>query len=429
MFSRWACCASLFLTTAALAAAADLSGPRSFDWPQWQGLDRNAVSREHGLLKAWPKGGPPLVWKVHGLGGGYSTPSVAAGRIFGMGFENGDEVVWALEEQTGKELWTTRIAAADRRIGYGEGPRSTPTVDGDRLYALGVDGDLVCLETATGKEQWHKNLQTDFNGHMMSGWGYSESPLVDGDHLICTPGGKEATLIALNKLTGDVIWKAQVPQGDGAAYSSVVVAEVDGMRQYVQLLGGGIVGLDAASGRFLWRYDRIANRTANIPTPIVRGNFVFCSTGYNAGSALLRLVRRGDQVEAKEVYFLPAKVLQNHHGGMVLVGDYLYGGHGHNSGAPVCLDFRSGKVKWRQDRAAGGGSAAVLYADGELYFRYQDGLMVLVDASPAGYHEKGRFRLPDNSRQPSWPHPIIANGRLLIRDQDTLLCFDVKEHQ
>ncbi len=429
MVARWVVPVCSLVTLALLTAADRPPGhPGAHDWPQWQGPRRDARSTETGLLKHWPPQGPPIVWTAHHLGGGYSTPSIAAGRVFGMSFQGDDEVVWALDEQTGHPIWTTRIAAANRHIGYGEGPRSTPTVDGEQLFALGVDGDLACLDAASGHPRWHRNLVRDFGGHMMSGWGYSESPLVDGDRLICTPGGRDATLAALDKHTGEVVWKSQVPGGDGAAYASVVVSEACGVRQYVQLLGQGVVGVRAADGQFLWRYNRIANRTANIPTPIVRGDLVFCSTGYGAGSALLRLVKSDDGIRAEEVYFLPGRVLQNHHGGLVLVGDYLYGGHGHNAGAPVCVEFKTGKVVWKKDRAPGGGSAAVLYADGELYFRYQDGRMVLVDATPKGYRERGRFSLPENSHMPSWPHPVIANGRLFIRDQDNLLCFDVTKH-
>jgi outer membrane protein assembly factor BamB len=430
MRKRGSWCLFFTLAIAAGISAAEraASTRRSHDWPQWQGPQRNAISDETGLLSSWPPQGPRLIWNVSGLGGGYTTPSIAAGKIFGMGFRGEDEVVWALDETSGKEIWSTHIAQANRAIGYGDGSRSTPTVDGDKTYALGVSGDLVCLDTATGKELWHKNLVDDFGGQMMSGWGYSESPLVDGDRLICTPGGANATLVALDKATGAVNWKSMVPHGGGAGYASVVTAEAGGKRMYIQWLGSALVGVDAADGRFLWRYARVANHTANIPTPIVQGNLVFCSTGYKAGSALLRLVPSGDTVKAEEVYYLPGDVLQNHHGGLVLIGDYLYGGHGHNDGTPVCVEFKTGKIVWKKTTHAGKGSAAVLFADGEVYFRYQDGLMCLVDASPKAYHQTGQFRLPYNSHKPSWPHPVIANGRLYIRDQEHLLCFDVKKH-
>ena len=389
-----------------------------FDWPQWQGPDRTNISHETGLLRQWPKQGPPLVWKVQGLGGGYSTPSVAAGRIFGMGFKNNDEVVWALDESNGKEVWTTRIANANPQIGFGEGPRCTPTVDGELLYALGVSGDLACIETATGKVRWHKNLASDFSGQMMSGWGYSESPLIDGEKVLATPGGKKATLVALDKNTGSTIWKASVPQGDGAAYASIIAADVDGQRQYIQFLGHGVVGVAAADGKFLWRYDSPANGTANCTTAIYHDSSVFGASNYGTGGGLARLTHQGDSTKAEEVY--STKHMQNHHGGIVLVDGYLYGSDG---GRLTCLDFATGKVQW-DDHHPGKGSIA--YAHGQLYYRNEGGKMYLVEANPKKYVEHGQFEQPDRSDANAWPHPVIANGKLYLRDQGVLLCYDVK---
>jgi outer membrane protein assembly factor BamB len=429
MRKRCAWCLSLVLPAAAVLAAVGRGAfePKPFDWPQWRGPDRSDVCRETGLLKTWPRGGPPLAWKVKGLGQGYSSPSIAAGRIFVSGKQGNDEVVLALNEADGKELWKTVIASSTPRVDRGEGPRGTPTVDGTRLYALAVNGELACLEAATGKLVWRKSFAKDFGGRMPK-WGYSESPLVDGDHVICTPGGPGAALAALDKKTGAVVWKAAVPQGGGAAYSSAVATEAGGVRLYVQLLARGLVGVAAKDGRFLFHYGKIANGVANIPTAIVRGDLVFCSTGYQTGSALLKLVPSDAGLKAEEQYFLAGKVLQNHHGGMVLLGDYLYGGHGHKQGIPVCVEFKTGKVVWRQDRAPGSGSAAVLAADGNLYFRYENGTMALIEMTPKGYRARGTFDPPDNSGQPSWSHPVIANGKLYLRDQDVLLCYDVKQH-
>jgi outer membrane protein assembly factor BamB len=363
------------------------------------------------------------------LGVGFSTPSISDGRIFAMGNIDQDECVLALDDNhDGKSLWTTPIGKVRSNGGDEPGPRCTPTVNGDLVFALGMNGDLVCLETATGKERWHKDLVKDFGGKMMSIWAYSESPLVDGDRVICTPGGARATMVALNKRTGDVLWQAKVPGGDGAGYASIVIANVGGIKQYVQLMQKGLVGIEADTGKFLWRYNRVANRVANIDTPIVQGDLIFSSTSYNAGSALIHLKRVDDGIKVEEVYFLPGNVFQNHHGGVVLVNGYIYGGHGQNNGAPTCINFKTGEVAWKKDHGPGTGSAAVLYADGELYFRYQNGVMALIDATPEGYRERSHFTLPDQSGQPSWPHPVISHGRLYIRDQDTLLCFDVTQH-
>lgn len=397
------------------------------DWPQWRGPHRDALSEETGLLPEWPAGGPRLLWNSkevnhgQGIGIGYSSVAIAQGRVFTLGDRQGKEYVFALDATTGKHLWATPISPAE-----GDGPRSTPTVEGDRVYAVSRQGDLVCLSVADGRLLWHKNYKRDFQGRMMSSWHYSESVLIDGEKVIGTPGGDNATLVALNKYTGAVIWKAAVPRGGGAGYASPVVTEIEGLRQYITLLRSGIVGVAAEDGRFLWRYDRIGNGTANIPTPLVWDNLVFCSTAYGTGSALLRLHRQGQGIRVEEVYFLKGKVLQNHHGGLVRVGDYIYGGHGHNAGLPFCLHWKTGHFAWGPVRGPGEGSAAVVYADGNLYFRYENGVMALIEATPQRYHLRSQFRLPDYVGTPSWPHPVVAHGKLWIRGRDVLLCYDLR---
>jgi len=412
---RCAWCLVLPLLAGLSLAAAPKESPR-FDWPKWPGPDRTGLSKETGLLKEWPTGGPPLAWKVKGLGGGYSTPSVAAGRVFGMSYRGKDEGVWALDEATGNPAWWVRIAAA-RPVDRGEGSRGTPTVDGDLLYALGVSGDLVCLEAATGKERWHKDLTKDFGGGI-PGWGYSESPLIDDDKVICTPGGKKATLAALNKKTGETVWECQVPGGDGAQYSSPVVAESNGQRQYVQFLRGGVVGVAADDGKFLWRYNHPANGTANCSTPVVSDNLVFAASGYGTGGGAVKISGSGKDSKADEIYF--TNKMQNQHGGVVLVDGYVYGS---NEGQVTCLELKTGKVKW-EERKPGKGS--IVFADGRLYYRNEGGPLVLFEANPEKYVETGRFDQPERSRSSAWPHPVIANGKLYVRDQDLLLCYDVK---
>jgi outer membrane protein assembly factor BamB len=395
-------------------------------WPQWRGPNRDAVCIETGLLQEWPAEGPPLLWKHTGLGGGYSTPAITGGKIYGMSYRGNDEVVWCLDEATRKELWVHKIANKGR-VGYNEGSRCTPTIDGSRLYAVGVSGDVVCLNIADGSEVWRKNFARDFGGKMMSSWGFSESPLIDGDKCIVTPGAEDAALVALNKSDGSTIWTSEVPEAGGAGYASVMPAEVGGMRMYVTLLGRKLVGVAADVGKLHWEYKRIANRTANIPTVIVKGDTIFCSTAYQTGSAVLKLEKTADGVNAREIKFLGSRDLQNHHGGMVLVGNHVYLGHGHNNGAPTCVEFSTSKIAWKQDRGAGGGSAAVLYADGHLIFRWQEGTVGLIEANPNEYKLKGSFRQPDRSRAPAWSHPVIVNGKLYLRDQDLLLCYDVKK--
>jgi len=419
---------ALTLVTTLLAAAPASAA----DWPGWRGAARDGISTETGLLAEWGPDGPPLSWQVSGIGAGFSSVAVVGERIYTLGDVDGAQHVLALSREGGRILWKARLGPVwDDGRG---GPRGTPTLDGDRLYALGTEGDLVCLEAATGREVWRKSLPGDFGGQMMSRWKWSESPLVDGDRLVFTPGASDAALVAVDKLSGDEIWRAAIPElgpkgRDGAAYSSIVVSTAAGVKQYVQLLGRGPVGIRAADGEFLWGYNRVANKTANISTPIVRGNQVFVSTGYQTGSVLLELEPSGDGVAARERYFLDSKTLQNHHGGLVLVGDHVYAGHGHNKGFPICVELQSGKVAWGGDiRNAGTGSAAVLYADGRLYFRYQNGVILLIEASPAGYQERGSLTIPD-VEQPSWPHLVIADGRLYVREQDDLYCYDLRNPQ
>ncbi len=412
--------------------------PKSRSWPQWRGPNRDAVSTEKGLLNEWPDGGPKLLWsskdvnKGPSVGRGYASVVIADGRIYTMGDRDKRGCVVALDQATGKLLWSTPVSAD-----YGDGgPRCTPTVDGSHVYGLSPQGNLACLDASSGAIVWEKDLKKDFKGRMMSGWNYSESPTVDGDHLVVTPGGIEACVIALNKRTGDVVWKTDAPKDkagkaidSGAGYASIVIAEAGGIRQYVTLLGPqlGLVGVDAKTGKFLWSYKRIANGTANIPTAIVKDDFVFTSTGYGAGSALLKLVPDGKGgCDAKEQYFLKGNELQNHHGGMVMLGDHVYGGHGHNNGLPFCLEWKTGKMVWGPERGAGGGSAAVMAADGNLYFRWDTNIVGLVEASPKGYNLRSSFALPKGTSTPGWQHPVVLDGKLYLRSNDQLLCYDIK---
>ncbi len=401
------------------------------DWPQFRGPDGNGLCEETGLLKEWTGPGPEMLWKVEGLGKGYSTVSIADGRLLTMGDRSGSDgkesqYVIALDLETQKELWATPVGPP-----HSDGPRCTPTIDGPRAYALGTSGDLVCLSTTDGKLLWSKSLTDDFGGKMMSMWKFSESPLVDGPRLLCTPGGPDATVVALDKETGKLIWKCAMPkigdQGkDGAGYTTIVVAEIEGVRQYVTIVGRGAIGVEAETGRFLWGYNRIANRVANIPSPIVRDNFVFVTTSYKTGSALLRITRNGNDFKAEEVYFLGPDKFENHHGGVVLVGDHVYGGDGQNNGTPVCLEFKTGKICWKPE-SPGQRSAAVLYADGHLIFRYEnDGLVALIEANPETYRLKGTLKTPYGSG-PAWAHPVIHQGKLYLRDRDVLMCYDVRE--
>jgi outer membrane protein assembly factor BamB len=401
------------------------------DWPQWRGPQRDAVSRETGLLTEWPDGGPPIAWRTSNLGTGYASVVVSRNRVYTIGQHDADLFATALSESDGSISWSRKIGETTRNS------CSTPTVDDERMYALDPDGELVCLDLAAGDTLWQRSFVDEFGGRMMSGRGYGESPLVDGERLICSPGRPDAAVVALNKRTGEVVWMAKVPEigtagRDGMGFSSIVVTEVAGIRQYVQLLGRGLVGIEADTGRWLWGYNGISNDTANIPTPVVRGDLVFAANGYNAGSVLLRIAPepgadpKTANWRADVVYRLTGSQFQNHHGGVALVGDDLYGGHGSNNGLPTCLEFATGNVLWKQ-RGPGVGSAAVVVADGRLYFRYQNGIVALIEAGKADFQVRGTMQVPEAGGD-SWAHPVVANGRLYLREQDVLWVYDVRRN-
>lgn len=491
-----------------LAALAAPSAIGATDTPQWRGPNRDGIFPETQLLKEWPKDGPKLAWKIDGLGRGLSSVSIAGGKLLTMGARKGGQWLIALDPKTQKELWATKVSDD------GDASQCTPTVSDGLVFALSKDGELICAKLADGAEVWRKSFRKDFGNPPKPGWGFAESPLVDGNSVIVTPGSRDFFMVALNKATGALVWKTEWPGAgkghDGAGYTGPVISNGAGIRQYVTMVGKGAIGVDAKTGKLLWHYNRVANDTAVIPTPLVWDDYVFVSSGYGTGAALLKIekaaaapanapspsaskvdelekklaalnaeiARRrearsktkegspeyakadeavqsikpdiaraeedlerarsgggkssartaipGSPVIANEQYFLDAGTFQNHHGGMVRIGDYIYAGKGHNNGFPVCLDWKTGKVAWDKGRGPGRESAAVVSADGNLYFRYQDGTMALIEASPKGYSEKGAFKLASVDG-PSWSHPVIYDGRLYLRDQDTLMCYDLRK--
>ncbi|MFN3153617.1 PQQ-binding-like beta-propeller repeat protein [Bremerella sp.] len=430
------------------------------DWPQWQGLHRDAISQETGLMKSWPSEGPRLAWRVDDLGGGDSTPSIADGRIFGMSNRGEDEVVWALSEESGKQQWVTKLGPAYKQDmpQSKEGPGCTPTVDGKLLFVMGMAGNVACLNVEDGAIVWQRDLKEDFGGTIPR-WSYRESPLIDGEKMIVTPGGNMATIVALDKQTGKTLWQTKTqeeeaqpeaapmreesrdepPRGEGrsrgrrgfgrggprpdAAYASAIAIDFEGQRQYVQLTAKALVSVAADNGQLLWKYDRPANAMGiNCSTPIYQDGLVFAASAYGNGGGAVKLNKNDDgTIEAEEVYF--TSNMQNHHGGMIVVDGCLYGANGGNGGGFLaCLDYQTGDVLWRERSAQKG---ALAMADGLLYLRTEDGTVLLVEPNKAEYVEKGRFEQPDRTDSPAWAHPVIANGKLYIRDHDLLLCYDV----
>lgn len=396
------------------------SASQAEDWPQWRGANRDERCSETGLLKEWPKEGPKQVWKSAGLGSGYSGVTVAGNRIYTAGDQGDANFVIALDVATGNKVWSVKLGKAGAP-GWGgfAGPRSSVTIDGDRLYAMGQYGEFVCLQAKDGKEIWRKHLVNDFGGKLPE-WGYSESALVDGNQVMVTPGGSKGAVVALNKMTGALLWQSK-DCADEAHYSSLVISEFGGVRHYVQLTAKHVFGVNAKDGSILWLAPR-KGETAVIPTPIIHEDMVFVTSGYSAGCNLFKITKTGSTFNAQQAY--ASKDLENHHGSAILHEGNIYG-HS-NSRGWVCLDLKTGKLLWREKEKVRKGS--ILYADGHFYLREEEGpgTVVLIEASPTGFKEKGRFEQPDRSDKNSWPHPVIANGKLYLRDQDILLCYDVK---
>jgi len=403
----------ILLGMLALTPSVWSQAPAPADWFQWRGPNRDGISVETGLLQAWPKGGPPQVWRTSGAGNGYSSFSSAGGRLYTLGARAGNEYVTAFDRATGKKVWeyqNGRRYENDR----GDGPRSTPTVDGDRLYVLGGSGDLTCLEAATGTRVWSVNLIQKFGGRNPY-WGYSESPLVVGDRILVNAGGPRASIVALAKADGATLWQNH---GDEAGYSSPMLMRTGSLNQVIFFTGARAMAVDPRDGRLLWSHNKAANGTANIATPIVRGTRVFLSSDYGTGSALLDIRAAGNLASANEVYF--TRDMRNHHASSVLIDDHVYG---FSSSILTALKFDTGAMAWR-DRSVGKGS--LIFADRRLYLFSEDSVVGLAEASPTGYREHGRFSLPQQSGLPTWSHPIISGGLLIVRDQDNVYAYDVR---
>lgn len=400
------------------------------DWPQWMGPNRDGLTSETGLLQEWPEAGPESAWLSREVGLGYSAPAVVGGRLYLMGArENaaGDQVeqLLALDAETGDELWSVDLSEPLPNgwsklylDGWGVGPRGTPTVVGDRIYCLASEGTLMCVSTS-GQAVWRVQL-TELGGEIPK-WGYSESPLVHNGRVIVTPGGSDGAIAAFDASTGEPLWRCS-DLDDTAHYSSCLVATINGQEQCLQLLETRLVGIDPNNGDLLWQADW-PGRVAVIPTPLVKGNQVYVTTGYGVGCMLVEIAPDNT---ATVVY--DNKAMKNHHGGVVLLGDHLYG---HSDGVGwLCQDFATGKRVWRERSELGKG--AIAYADGRLYCLDEGtGELVLIEASPNGWTEHGRFTLTPqtNRRSPSgkvWTHPVIANGRLYLRDQEILQAYNLQ---
>jgi outer membrane protein assembly factor BamB len=422
------------------------------DWPQFRGPKRDGVSTEKGLLKEWPKDGLKPVWSFKNAGLGFSSMAIADGKLYTLGTRDKDEVVIALDAVTGPdkgaELWTVKLGpifTSKANSSWGDGPRSTPTIDGKHLYALGAQGVLVCLDIsgAQPKEVWRKNLIEDLGGTMMSGWGYSESPLVDGKHLIVTPGGDQGTLAALDKMTGAVVWRSTELK-HLAPYSSVMAADINGERQYIQTsyhaaevddeIAGFLNGFAAKNGKLLWSAPITKKYQYVIASsPLIKGNLVYHSAGDE--DKICHLFEIGKDNKAKEKYSKPSqKNMKNDHGGVVLIGDHVYG---YSDRGWACQEFQSGKRNWGEEEFVGQKSGSTIGANGMLYLYTDKGEIGLAEANPKEFTLISSFRIPELSKFPktrptsrssgAWSHPAIANGYLYLRDAEFIYCYDIRD--
>lgn len=392
----------------------------AIDWPQWRGPNQDGFSPETGLLQNWPEGGPKLIWSATGLGDGHATVSTAGENIVTSGDLDGAASVICLSARDGKKKWSTAFGKAGG-VGWGKhaGPRAEPTIDmsSGLVFALAQFGEAAAVSLADGRILWKKSLTTDFGGAMPE-WGYAEAPVVDGDRIIFSPGGPKGAVIALEKKSGKLLWRTE-ELTDSAQYPPAVMATIDGVKQYVQLTEKSVVGINPSNGKLLWRAERLG-KTAVIPTPIVYGNLVYVTSGYQIGSNCFEVRKRSETFEATLLY--ATKTMQNHHGGVIRVGEYVYGMS--EARGFVCQEIKSGKEAWFERTIPKG---SIAYADNRFILRQEEGRgsIILIEATPAGCKERGRFDQPNRTDKNSWAHPVVSNGRMYIRDQETLYCYDI----
>ena len=373
---------------------------------------------EKGLLQDWPEGGPKKMWTVNDAGLGYSGVTVQAGSLYTMGAFDKKEMLLAYNSSSGEKLWEVHVGELLTN-GWGDGPRMSPTISNGKIYALGARGNLLCVLAKNGKQVWKKSLVDDLGGKV-PGWGYTESVLVDEGKVICTPGGKDGAIAALDADSGRTIWRTK-SFTDGAQYSSPISIMHQGKKQYVQLVMKNIVGIDPGNGSVLWK-SKWPGKVAVIPTPIFSNGHVYVTSGYGVGCKLVKL---GDNYPTN-VY--ENKVMKNHHGGVIKVGEHLYG---YSDGVGwACQDFKTGELIWNEKKALGKG--AIAYADNRLYCQGEgDGRLILIDASPTGWKTHGEFTISPQTKKRNpkgriWTHPVICDGKLYLRDQEYILCYDIK---
>ena len=413
----------LLSATAALWAAPAVAEPPSSGghWPQWRGPERTNISTETGLLKEWPEGGPPLLWTADGLGEGVPSVAVAEGKVFVLGYREGKEFLTALSETNGKPIWSVPVGPAVKEMPAMRWlSQRTPTVDGERVYAFTARGELICLGTANGQERWRKDYVTEFGGQPGT-WGYCDFPLVDGGRVICTPGGQRATLAAVDKKSGATVWKCLLPGAPRATYGAAITAEIGGVRQFVHQLENGVVGVAAADGKLLWHFSPFGTRSGNVHTALAWGDQVFASCGWGIGTALLKLTPDGAAFKVSELY-RSKPPLDPWLGSSVRLGGFVHAAN------MVCIDWKTGRLVTQPGSVVRTSRATMTCADGRLYHRTGNNVVTLTEVTAEGvYVKRGQIKIPVHSREPTWTFPVVAGRHLYLRDQDILLCYDVRE--
>ena len=383
------------------------------DWPQFRGPARNGTSPETGLMKQWPQGGPVELWSCEGLGWGYSSPAVAGGVAYTCGMIRDQGYLFAIDSR-GKVKYKVNYGSEWDKAGNSPGTRTTPTIDGDRLYIMSGRGRIACHNAASGDRIWSVDTPEKFGGKNIR-WGIAESVLVDGDRVICTPGGKDAAVVALNKMTGETIWTSK-GLSQLSAYCSPILVERGSSRLVVTLVEKALAGIDANTGRVCWVVPHEVSYDIQAVSPLYGDGMIFVTNGYRHGSQGFALSPDGMNAEQK----WSQKALDVHHGGVVLVEGRV---HGANSrGEWVCVDLATGKVAFTAKLA---GKGSVIYADGMLYGYGESGKVGLTKIKPDGYELVSSFAVKKGSNE-HWAHPAISDGRLYIRHGDTLLCYNIK---
>ncbi len=397
----------------------------SQEWNAWRGPNHDGKSVDVDLLEIWPKEGPELLWETDGVGEGYSNLVFSDTQIFTEGDEGDDTYLYFLDRANGKIVRKVKVGSGGDIGGY-RGPRSTPCTDGLFVYTLNQKGVLTCVEIATGKIVWTKHYQDDFQGKMMKSqhlnldWGVSESPLIDDNRLICSPGGEKGTFVALDKRTGDLIWRTTAIT-DGSTYCSVQPVVIDKVRQYLVVSHNAVAGIDPKNGSLLWKAE-FPGITAVANDPVYNDGIVFISSGYNVGAYAWNVCKNGDKFVVQSLFH--ERKADNKHHGMILVGDFVY--YASDRGSFMCVELKTGKIQW--DYREMRGKTAITFADGKLILRKENsGEIILVDPTPKQYRELARFQQPHRSKKNAWTYPVVVDKKLYIRDQNKIFCFDLAQ--